>query len=101
MSNTPSDTGLVTQEQAMKAAELLAVAKLAQDIVRIIHSQSGTSFPIQVMDHQGWKVEWRSEPTPRIQVRTIVPKLLYAVRDVLEALGYEVRDKGDHLVVIL
>lgn len=91
----------ISAEQGIRLGWTFVAAKLIEQFVDTIYTYGSGSMPVADVEHQGWTLSWRLQPTPRIQVRTFDPKLLGLVRDMLRALTYEVRDKGDHLVVLI
>ena len=95
------DMRTLGHEQAMRVGETFVVAKLLESLAGLVYAYGSGSEPTADVEHQGWTLSWRREPTPRVQVRTFDPKLQGLVREALQALTYEVRDKDDHLVVIL
>jgi hypothetical protein len=53
------------------------------------------------VEEGAYRLEWRLEPTPRIQIWIREPHLYQLVSGMLASLEYEVRSKGDHLVAII
>ena len=99
MSEAALDQRTLTFEQSTRLGATWVVAEFLQDFVNLAATM-GDCKSHEVV-RAGWTLSWRAEPTKRIQVRTVEPKSYELVKTTLVALGYEVRDKGDHLVVIL
>ncbi|HEU0266196.1 MAG TPA: hypothetical protein VFQ70_01045 [Candidatus Saccharimonadaceae bacterium] len=93
----------VTTEVAMRTGKTVAVANLLMDFCRLVYGSTLTPDAESIEDvaTEAWTIEWRSRPSARVQIRTKAAALLPLVYRVLVALGYEVRNKGDHLVVLL
>ena len=89
-----------TWEQGSRIGMTWVVAMFLKDFVEMCYN-AGDGSEVEDVKHQGWTLAFKSDPSPRIQVRTTEPKTYGAVRDALLSLGYEVRDKKDHLVIIL
>jgi hypothetical protein len=89
-----------TFEQANRAAIAFVTAKLVESVVGVIYRAGAGEKTVEV-DEQGWQLGLRCEPSLRVMIRGCEEKLQDAARNVLRALGYEVRDKGDHLVVLI
>src|SRR5690606_20953071 len=99
MAEQALDQRSLTFEQSARLGEVWVIGEFLRDFTALALTASRRKTDETA--HAGWTLSWRAEPTPRIQVRTIESKCYELVKTVLTALGYEVRDKGDHLVVIL
>jgi len=101
MSQQVLDMRALTTEQALRLGRTFAAAKFIEDFVKTIYAYSDGNESTADIEFQGWTLGWRLNPTPRIQVRTVEAQFYELVKAALIALGYDVRNKGDHLVVIL
>ena len=95
-----SDQRNLTFDQSSKAGATYVTGQFLKEFGAMIYEVGRRGEAIDY-EHQGWTMLWRQEPTPRIQIRRLEPKFHQLVKAALTALGYEVRDKDDHLVVIL
>jgi len=94
------DLRQLTFESANRAATAFVTAKLVESIVDVIFRAGRGEQTVEV-DEPGWQLGFRVKPSLRIMVRVMDEKLHKAACDTLRALGYEVRDKDDHLVVLI
>lgn len=90
----------LTFEQSRRLGETWVIGEFLTDFMALATRAMNHQADNEAV-HAGWTLSWRVEPTPRIQVRTVESKCSELVKATLQALGYQVRDKGDHLVVIL
>ncbi|PLS80896.1 hypothetical protein CYG49_04000 [Candidatus Saccharibacteria bacterium] len=100
MSLPGMDQRNVTYEQSARAGMAIAMAGLLTDLGEMIY-EAGDAGTTSDRKCEHWSLEWRSEPSERIQVRITEPKSHQTAAALIRALGYEVRDKNDHLVVIV
>lgn len=92
----------LTYEQAAKVATTTAACLIVQDAMSMLYAVTRMdSDKVAPVHHTGWKIELRCRPTLRLQIRIGEPKLHATVHGMLVAVGWVVRDKGDHLVVIV
>jgi len=101
----PDEKGLdmskLNYEQATRIGTTFALGMFLADFGKVGYEGARQGGQDVELDEQGWNIVLRQQPTPRIQIRTIESKMYAVVRDALLSIGYEVRDKKDHLVIIL
>lgn len=101
----PDEKGLdmsrLNYEQASRIGMTYALGMFLRDFGKVGYEGARQGSEDVELDEQGWNIVLRQKPSPRIQVRTIESKMYAVVRDALLSLGYEVRDKQNHLVIIL
>lgn len=97
------DQRQVSYEQSRRAAITLVTAKFLENLADVVYRFGAGATKCELTGPNGaWQLGLRTQrQTPRVMVRIKEPLLYDAVRSALRALGYEVRDKDDHLVVMI
>jgi len=99
MTNT-LDMRNMSFESANRTAVAFVTAKLIESLADVIYRVARCEQVVEV-NEPGWQLSLRLEPSLRVMVRIGDEKLHKAACNALRALEFQVRDKGDHLVVII
>jgi hypothetical protein len=94
-----TDLRPMTFEQASVVGATYVVGHLITDISGAFYGATRNQITKIVSD--GWTITMRQDPDVRASVSIVEPKLHALAVTALVALGWRVRDKQDHIVVLL
>lgn len=84
-----------------RVAEAEITAYFLADMAKVMRESAQAGAPDGELSKDGWTIAYRRQPSPRVQIRAVSPRLYELICKTLGALGYEVRIKGDHVVAVL